>query len=145
MLNYFMSNNYFVIIEPVYSQGVGNYTLFTDKIDNINKFRLELLKYKNYLKEKDDIEHWEFYEYVFKITEIKKTKDNSYTYVGTLVFRKDNCGDYDFVESNYIENKNDLPELVHQDDRKFKINYVYNNFDNSKKPCKIEFFDILKS
>lgn len=49
---------YYISIEPVYSQGVGNYELITDNIDNVYKMMNELLKYKQTL---DYDLSWEFY------------------------------------------------------------------------------------
>ena len=41
---------FFVSIEAMYSQGVGDYVLITDDVKNIELFRNQLLIYKNYLE-----------------------------------------------------------------------------------------------
>lgn len=148
MINYLFNNSsmYFVIIEPMYSQGVGNYVLLTDNVKNIDKFRLQLFNYKNYIKtacnDDNDLDLWEFYEYVYKITNITNIKKTN-IYEGITLLEKSHNGDYNFVECNYEQNNQKKSEVIYEDDKKLKLNYVYNNIDSSKKPCIIDAFDIL--
>jgi hypothetical protein len=60
---------YLIRIEPVYSQGVGHFELLTNNLKLVNKFRNELVRYKNYLKNEEpyNLDCWEFYEYVYKL------------------------------------------------------------------------------
>lgn len=133
---------YFIIIEPVYSQGVGNYIMLTDNVENIDKFRLQLFNYKNYVKTIDDVEEWEFYEYVYKVTDVKRIKKD-HIYEGILLLQNCHHGDYDYQEHTYDQNDNLKSEVIYENNKKLKMNYVYNNIDNSKKPCHINIFDIL--
>ena len=56
---------YIVIIEPMYSQGVGSHILLTDKKSSVEKFRNELVKLAKSL---NDLEGWIFYEFVYEMT-----------------------------------------------------------------------------
>jgi hypothetical protein len=67
-----MDTFYFVSVEPVYSQGVGNYALYTSNAKNANKLLKEQQVYKDKIlkntNDEEDMMMWEFYECVYKIT-----------------------------------------------------------------------------
>lgn len=151
---------YLVRIEPVYSQGVGYYELITDNIRHINKFRNELVRYKNHLKNEDedegenDLDDWEFYEYVYKLTDYS---ENSNTYNGYCLYNKVYSGDFDDSELVKL-GANDLDKLEEERDKSEEkefeefeydnvvlLNYVYNyNYiDTTIKPKHVNNFDIL--
>lgn len=134
---------YFVIIEPVCSQGVGNYILLTNKKENVNKLRRELEKFKNYLKNiNEELNEWEFYEYVYWVTKTTSTK-NKTKYMGFLIVFKYYQGDYDYLESTYsTDDINKRIETIYENNDKFELDYVY-DFISSKPPCHINKFNIL--
>jgi hypothetical protein len=62
---------YFELIEPTYSQGVGGYRLYTDDFDKILHFRNAQVEYKNLQKQEESEEDPKlssFSETIYKIT-----------------------------------------------------------------------------
>lgn len=137
-----LTKMYLVSIEPVYSQGVGDYVMITNDIKNVEKLRMELFKYKDYLGTiGEDLEDWEFHEHVYKITNIKKNKKDC-VYSGYMLFGRYNRGSYTYENCDYTT-VNDNIEIVYECNT-LKENFVQNNVNNSKKPTNINTFDILK-
>lgn len=144
-----LNNMYLVIIEPIYSQSVGNYVLVTKNVQHINKIRRELEKYKDYvMKELDDIDEWQFDESVDKITEIT-IKDDYVNYKGYNLFLKRNVGNYKFEESSYDDNENNKNDKkivnIFSNGKILKTDYVYDFIDNSNKPIHVNQFTLLKN
>lgn len=134
---------YLVQIEPVYFQGVGNFEMITDNVENIELFRNELVRYKNYLTkiDFDDLEHWEFFETIYKLVDFDVNKT---TFSGYCISNM--CYDGDFEK--LIENVDYLCEgkieiVNFEYDVPFKIDHVNNNIDSSVKPIHINDFDIV--
>ncbi len=138
---------YLIRIEPVYSQGVGHFELITDNIDYINLFRNQLVKYKNYLNDSDfdDIEHWEFYEYIYKLINYDVDKKN---FKGYCLWDKKYSGNFKKLNKlgknilNRKINKSDILDDFEYDDN-ILADYVYNYIGIEKKPTHISNFDII--
>lgn len=139
---------YLVRIEPVYSQGVGYFELVTNNVDNVKKFIDELHRYKNYLYELDpsDIDGWEFYEIIYKLTNYIPEK-NDKIFNGYCIFNKCYYGNFndDVDIKNKLENKfleiNNI--IKFENDKQILVDNVYNYFDTSIKPIHIDNFDII--
>jgi|SaaInlV_150m_DNA_4_1039716.scaffolds.fasta_scaffold03020_2 hypothetical protein len=108
---------YIVIIEPLYSQGVGCHLLATKKKSSVEKFRNELVKVKNSL---DDLEGWVFYEYVYEMTHIDNDEvfgNMIHEHVYDETFKKLIKIDYNVRKDNGIVcDISALPELEHVHD-----------------------------
>lgn len=73
------SNPLFLVsIEPVYSQGVGGYYMISSNIENIQKFRNQLVEMREYIvkNEPEEIESWYFVENVFRINSIDEENES---------------------------------------------------------------------
>ena len=81
---------YCVSIEPMYSQGVGNYVYICDSPEKVDKFRNVLkaygakIKVEEYVPEEDEEEEtgWEFFERVYIIPDLSEP-------MGVCVFTRD--------------------------------------------------------
>lgn len=62
-----------------HSQGVGDYYLKTKNVNLVQEFRKILWEYKNFIKNEDpeDLEKWEFYEYITIVFEDEYNKYDS--------------------------------------------------------------------
>jgi len=141
---------FFISIEPVYSQGVGSFHLLTESIENAEKFRLELFNFKNNLlrnsstlKESlNKLRGWEFYEYVYKITEIKKENDIFNVY-GFLILKKCYIGNFKKLNKiNWKRKRSQDVKIIYKDDN-IDVNIVYNTMSTDIKPCHINDFLLL--
>lgn len=78
------TDKYYIYIEPMYTEGVGGYHMVASDIRNAEIFRQELLKYKNDVEsmydKREQMCGWVFYEYVYKIVDIKQIDDEEYEY-----------------------------------------------------------------
>jgi hypothetical protein len=130
--------HYLIQIEPVYNQIVGNYYMITNNINSANIFRHELLKYRNFIMQKnnnDEIAYWEFHERIYKITTKSHTHYNgiciALNVYKPLTFEK--LLDIDWnLDTGNIENN-----II-------KISYpntVYYEYTNKK--CKLQNFNIM--
>lgn len=82
---------YIILIEPLYSQGTGMFRMKTENINNAEIFRQELLKFRNWLVTTDDeIDAWEFNEYIYKLDD---SDDNKEWYDGYLVAKNEYSGE----------------------------------------------------
>jgi len=137
---------YLVKIEPIYSQGVGWFELITENKKYIEDFINELKRFKNYLKESgEDIENWEFYEYIFKLVDID--------------YENNKCKGYCIYESNYSGDEEKISKIIDFDKQidenidehesfeynpvDLKINYVYNFYEYPVKQIYYDDFDII--
>lgn len=133
---------YLVSIAPIYSQGVGNFELITDNIENIKKFRNELYRYKNYLVSLDssDMDSWEFYEYIYKLVNYKP---NKYYFNGYCVWEHCYAGKFSKLKNFANINLNKNNTKIENFETSMQLNYVYNNFDDNMEPIYIDNFDII--
>jgi hypothetical protein len=138
-----MQSLYYISIEPICSQGVGNYEMITNNINYGEKLRQELFKFAKYIKSLNDFDvcEWVFSEHIYKVNEIDE--NNEITYKISNIHSQDY--NFNIVELVQIDwnFQIDTAETL-ECDEKLKLNMVYNNIDNSVKPCKINKFNILK-
>lgn len=150
---------YLVSIEPIYSQGVGHFELITDNPKYVLIFLNELNRYKEYLKDVEEIiDGWEFYSTVYKLVDfIDCTSKCSghcifYSYcVGNGDGNGDGNGngdedkdkDGDEIKWDKKLLSNDELEVFEYSNISYKNNYVYNFFDDPTKPIYIDDFDII--
>lgn len=140
---------YIIQIESVYSQGVGHFELFTDNIKFINKFRNEIVRYKNdlekmYPEDEDEIELWDFYEDNYKITDYKPNKKKFKCYCIHKNVYPGNFDKLDNIEKILSQEKySEINSHIMEYDNTILPDYVYNYIDINKKPIHINKFDIL--
>jgi hypothetical protein len=138
---------YLIRIEPVYSQGVGHFELITNNIEYVELFRNELHRYKEFLKndDPDDLECWEFYEYVYKLVDYNQSNNK---FKGYCLLDKKYSGNFKKLNKlgknilNYKITKSDVLDDFDYDDN-ILADYVYNYIDNEIKPIHISNFDII--
>lgn len=126
---------YLITIEPMYSQGVGDYLMVTNKIKNVEKLRKQLHKYsKNiysmYNNNKEDTIGWEFYEYIYKITEIKLNDNDDKEYWGHLISHHIYEPGYKYIKINYAHISNKL-ECVNEYSN-LDVDIVYDNVSGER-------------
>ena len=134
-----------ISIEPTYSQGVGNFELITDNIENIKKFRNELLRYKNHLVSSDDVDGWEFHECIYKLIDFVPNKNNK-IFNGICLWNEYYFDDFGELKSftNIDFNKLDTNKIYKFEyNEPIIVNHVYNYIDTSIKPIHIDNFDII--
>lgn len=138
---------FLVMVEPMYSQGVGNYTMVTDNFEHVTKLRKELYYYKNYIRyieEDNELTGWVFYEYIYEITSVIDD-DGTFKYYGKELFEKTNEGEYDFqdlVLDELIDGCDNNICYVYDYNWEMCMDMVYNNIDETTKPCNIEQFKL---
>lgn len=149
-MNNIVQNNqvkYFICLEPLYTQGVGEFYMITTDKNYGEIFRQELLKYKNYIVDTfNDLVGWIFYENIYKIINITQVDDDVYEY--TL----EEIHSYEYEPSKYnnskmkkvkwekkIKNKN----YITRDDKLLKENYVYNTINSNVSEINLISFNIL--
>ena len=144
-------DKYLIHIEPMYTEGVGGYYMVTTNITNAEIFRQELLKYKNNIEHTWDKNEkmcgWIFYEYIYKIIDIKQTNDNEYEYVLVLLhkceyepskqkfYKLKNVNWKKKISKSKIETRNENVLL--------KLNYVYNTVTDKWNNVALKKFNIL--
>lgn len=138
---------FLTIIEPMYTQGVGNYAMVTDNFEHVTKLRKELYNYKNYIRyiENDkELTGWVFYEYIYEITSIIDD-DGTFKYYGKELFSQTNEGEYDFqdlVLNELIDDCDNDICYVYDHNKKMCLDMVYNNIDGTVLPSNIEQFKL---
>lgn len=140
------TKTYFVLIEPVFSQGVGDYCMITNDITKIDLLRNQLFSFKNYVANKsiDEMDYWEFYEYVDCLTEITFCK-NEYIYFGYNLHYNCYNGNFDkLLKINWKDNKTPLKNSkIYNYNEKMELDVVYNNVYYPPIKTNIDEFDIL--
>lgn len=137
---------YCIRIEPVYSQGVGHFELVTNNIEYVELFRNELHRYKEYIKNDDseNLECWEFYEYVYKLVDYNQSINK---FKGFCVWSKIYLGDFKKKPlSKKILNQNPKQTSIFEEfeyNKPVQLDYVYNYIGIEKKPIPINHFDII--
>lgn len=138
---------YLIRIEQVYSQCVRHFELVTNNIMFIDKFRNELVRYKNHLLDldSDDLDNWEFYEYVYYLINYNS---NINVFNGYCLYEKiysDNFCRLDRFDENILRNPikstNVLESFEYNDP--ILLHHVYNYIDITIIPIYIDNFDII--
>lgn len=147
------TDKYFIEIEPMYCEGVGGYRMVASNIRKAEIFRQELLKYKNDVEhgcnKNEDMCGYVFYEYVYKIVDIKQINDDEYEYklfpLHEYEYEPDKVKFYKLKKVNWkkkiikskIETKEEC-ELL-------KLDHVYNTITNEWHNIALKDFNILLS
>lgn len=138
---------YWISIEPVYSQGVGNYEMITANKQHIEKFRMEQFNFSKHLvsngEDADDMVGWEFYEYVYKINNITNNESNEIVYNITLLHKQIYYCNTDKLAQIDYNCLNELEETLEYD-YELILDMVYNNVDCSIGPIPIDLFSWSK-
>ena len=145
------TDKYFIEIEPMYTEGVGGYHMVASDIRNAEIFRQELLKYKN------DVEHmkedcgnmcgWVFYEYVYKIIDIKKIDDDKYEYklfkLHEYEYEPDKVKFYKLKKVNWKKKIIKSKIKTREECELLKLDHVYNTITTKWNNIALKNFNIL--
>lgn len=132
---------YWISIEPVYTQGVGNYEMVTRNKDHIQKFRMEQFNFSKRLASNGEDEvGWEFYEYIYRINNITVGKSNEIIYNLTQLHKQIYSFDIEELTPINFNIESNEPEETLEYDNELILDMVYNNVDCSIGPIRIESF-----
>lgn len=150
------SNLFYISVEMVYGEGVGNYYMITDKISNIYLLRNKLYKCAKSIKLSGSYDscEWEFHEYIYKICDMCVNA----TINCSLINLYSNVYDFDTKLKKLNINWHQVTKKSFESESKSKSDFenitlynvieldiVYNTISEDIKPVSIEFFDFVKN
>jgi len=148
-----MENNnidkYYIHIEPMFTQGVGGYHMVTSDITNAEVFRQELLKYKNYVEHNhnENTCGWVFYEYIYKIIDIKQMIDGDYQYVLMPIheyeYEPDKQKFYKLKKVNWKKKIVKSKIETREEENLLKFDHIYNTITERWNNIALKEFNIL--
>lgn len=139
---------YLISLEPMYTQGVGNFFMITSNKYFGEIFRQEIFKYKNHIvNTENDLCGWVFYENIYKVLSIKQLNDEEFEYaleeIHSYEYEPNKHNDSKIKKVNWkkcIKNKNCSE---HNYNKLLKENYVYNSIDDKISEINLKYFNML--
>jgi hypothetical protein len=143
-------NKYFIRIESMYTQGVGDFYMISSNKTSIEMLRMELLKNIKYIEYTcvvdGDLCGWVFYEDIYKIISVKPLDDKYNEYTLYLIhsheYEPSKCKVKNIKKINWNKTIN-KKYVVTRENEIMKEDFVYNTISNEYDIINIHNFNIL--